>query len=262
MASYTNITVRELHDGQVVEIALGKPPANIVTMAVMQELSAELSRLSGDDYFHRLKLIMLTGQGDNFSYGASVEEHRADGVADMLPRFHALIAQMLECDVPTLARVKGLCLGGGLEVALACSMIYADADAKLGVPEISLGVFPPAASVLLPCKTGDSIVSEMVLTGKSIPAARLCDVGVVNHVADADQLDGAIDKLIARSILPRSASSLRIATRAARIGIRKHYALHIAEVESLYLKTLMATTDAVEGIEAFLEKRPPEWVGK
>jgi len=257
--NYEHIAVKELHDGQVVEIALGPSPANIVTTALMEEVSSEIKRLSEAEN-GRVKLIVLTGQGKHFSYGASVEEHQPADVGRMLPAFHSIIGQVLDCDIPTMAKVSGLCLGGGFELALACTFIVAAERAKFGTPEIKLGVFPPAATALLRCKVGDARLCEIVITGESYPAAELHSMGIVNRVADGDTLDDEVAAFIETHFLPRSASSLRIASRASRTPIRRYYHENIGDLEQLYLDTLMSTKDAVEGIAAFLEKRPPEWV--
>jgi cyclohexa-1,5-dienecarbonyl-CoA hydratase len=166
---------------------------------------------------------------------------------------------VLHADVPTLARVSGLCLGGGFELALACSMIWCDEEAKLGVPEITLGVFPPVASVLLPLKTSDAIAIDMILTGRTLSASEAARTGIVNRVVPAGTLDAALDDFVSTSILPASASSLRLAVAAARSRLRRRYGDEIARLESSYLGTLMSTHDAVEGIRAFLEKRKPVW---
>ena len=251
----SQITTELQHEGQTATICLGPPPGNIVTVALMDELSNALSQIDGS----RLKLIVVTGQGDHFSYGASVEEHQADLVREMLPRFHALVRQMLDLSYPTLAKVRGKCLGGGFEVALSCSMIAAAEAAEFATPEIKLGVLPPAASVLLPCKVGDSVVCETVLTGEAVSARRLHELGVVNIVAGDTELDDAVDAFVRDNILPKSAAAIQTACRVARIGIRDYFSRHIDAVEKLYLEQLMSTHDANEGIAAFLEKRTPQW---
>ena len=258
-----HITVSDLNDGQVVEVRLGPAPGNVIGMDLMEELSAEISRLSSDspENMH-VKLIIFTGEGDHFSYGASVEEHRPESVGAMLPRFHALIGQVLHCRIPTLARVSGLCLGGGFELALACSMIFCAEDAGLGVPEIQLGVFPPAASVLLPCKVGDSVACEIILSGQTYSADECGRLGIVNKVAAKESLEEMVSGFVEKHILPKSASSLKIACEVSRLPIREYYDGHIGAVEKIYLDTLMSTTDAVEGIASFLEKRSPRWVDK
>ncbi|MDH3215918.1 MAG: enoyl-CoA hydratase/isomerase family protein [Candidatus Krumholzibacteria bacterium] len=258
---YERIAVNELHDGQVVEIVFGPPPGNIVSADLIEEMSAELRRLDNNAPENKSrKLIILTGEGKHFSYGASVEEHRAENVAAMLPAFHSLIGQVVRCTIPTMAKVSGLCLGGGFELALACSLIFTAEDAKFGVPEIKLGVFPPAASVLLPCKAGDSAVCHLILTGATFTAADLHRLGIVNTVAQSTSLNDVTAEFVAKEILPKSASSLRIACEAARMAVVEYFDAHIETVEKLYLDRLMSTSDAVEGIEAFLDKRHPKWI--
>jgi cyclohexa-1,5-dienecarbonyl-CoA hydratase len=256
--SHQCISIREHYDGRVLEITLGPPPGNIVTMALLEELSAELDNVDNG----ARKLVVLTGEGKHFSFGASVEEHRADQVAAMLPRFHATIRKLLTCDIPTMAKVSGMCLGGGFELALACGMIACDKGAKLGVPEIKLGVFPPVAAVLLGCNVGDAFANEIILTGEAYPAETAWRMGIVNLVAADESLDDLVNGFIEKHILPKSASSLRLAFRVARERVREHYDQHIAAAEKLYLEELMSTADAVEGIEAFLAKREPKWVDR
>ena len=254
------VSVRETHGGAVRELILGGSKGNIVTEALVAELRARIGEATdGAGAGRGLKLLVIRGDGPHFSYGASVEEHLPGAVERMLPAFHALIGEMLHCDVPTLARVSGLCLGGGFEVALACAMIWCDDTAKFGVPEITLGVFPPVASALLPAKTADAVAADMILTGRPVSAAEAHRTGIVNTVVPAGTLDTALDDFIKMAILPRSASSLRFACAAARMRLRRRYTDDIAALESLYLGKLMSTHDAAEGIRAFLAKRTPEW---
>lgn len=254
---YETITVTSKFDGQVNEIALGPPPANIVTDRMMSEMASEIARYQREDTAG-VKAIVITGQGDHFSYGASVEEHQVDQIKYVLPRFHDLIGRILECPVPTIARIRGRCYGGGLEVALACSMIFADEKAVFAVPEIKLAVFPPVASLLLPFITGQSAASEIVLSGEEFSAADMNWFGVVGRVSEGD-LESAVDEFIEKSLLPKSASSLRFTQRVAMRSLATHYRTHIRSVERMYIDDLMATRDANEGIAAFLEKRKPEW---
>jgi cyclohexa-1,5-dienecarbonyl-CoA hydratase len=254
---YETISVTTKFDGQMVEIALGPAPANIVTGQLMAELSAELARY-GTDETAGVKAIVISGEGKNFSYGASVEEHRTELIKDILPRFHRLIGAILECPVTTIAKVRGLCLGGGFEVAIACSMVFADEEATLGVPEIQLGVFPPVAALLLPFITNQSAASEIVLSGEQFSAADMNWFGVVGRVSEGD-LDEAVDEFVEKNLIEKSALSLRFANRVTKRGIIEHYRSNIAAVERLYIDDLMATADANEGIASFLEKRKPEW---
>jgi len=253
---YAHITVEPANDGRVVHVTLGPPPGNIVTAAVVDELDNALEHANGDP---ACRLVVIRGAGDHFSYGASVDEHRPEKIQDMLPRFHAFIGRLIDSPVPTLAAVSGLCLGGGFEVALSCSLLFCDDSAKMGVPEIELGVFPPVASVLLPLRVGEARANRAVLTGEKLDAATANSWGLVSGVCPRGKLDATVREFIERRILPRSPSSLRIANRAVRSDTADHYRRHIADLERLYLDRLMQTSDAAEGIAAFLEKRKPRW---
>ena len=157
----------------------------------------------------------------------------------------------------TLAAVRGQCLGGGLELAGFCNRLFASPDAKLGQPEIALGVLAPVASVVLAERVGRSRAEDLCLSGRSLTAAEAERIGLVDEIAE-DPTEAALG--YAREyLLPRSASSLRIAVRALRSGFAERFRAQLAEVERLYLQELMSTTDALEGLQAFLEKRAPSW---
>ncbi len=254
---YELIKVTELHNGQVAEIRLSRPPANIVSAAMMKEISAALDAAQHDPH---KKLIILAGEGKHFSFGASVEEHKPEQVSKMLPQFHVFIGKIINSDVPTLAKVSGLCLGGGFEVAMACTFLFAGDKAKFAVPEIQLGVFPPVASALLPLKVGDVMSSQIILSGEQWSAGDLHKHGLINAVTETEALDQAVENFIKGSLLKKSARALRLGHRAARMVLADTYAQYIGRLEALYLQDLMATKDAVEGITSFLEKREPQWV--
>lgn len=248
-------TEKKFH-GQVVELTLDGPPANILTLRMMEALEREILKETENP---KLKLFTITGTGRHFSYGARVEEHLPDVVGKMLPIFHRMIGTILECPVPTLAKVSGLCLGGGFELVLACSLVYADETAEFGVPEIQLGVFPPVAAALLPAELPAHLASYLILTGDKVGAKILAQHGLVNHVAFAGSLESDVAEFVEKRILPKSASSLRLAHKAIQIARVRRYRDLIGTLEQLYLKDLMATHDGVEGIRAFVEKRSPRW---
>jgi cyclohexa-1,5-dienecarbonyl-CoA hydratase len=256
MMNHKLIEVTERNDGEITEIALGPPPANILSAAMMEEISAQLRE---DAAKPQKKLVIFTGQGKHFSFGASVEEHTAERVGDMLPKFHSMIGDLLNCDIPTLARVSGQCLGGAFELVLACDLIFAAGGAKLGVPEMQLGVFPPVACVLVPLKCSGQLALEMAMTGQSFSAEELHRQGLINKVVDAEKLDETVSSFFEKQIHPKSASSLRMTKAAAAMMMREQYKAYIGKIESLYLKDLMSTADATEGLKAFLENRAPEW---
>jgi cyclohexa-1,5-dienecarbonyl-CoA hydratase len=241
-------------DGMLLRLRLARPKANIVDAAMIEALRSALGEhMSGA----RLRAVLLDAEGPHFSFGASVEEHLPESCARMLRQLHSLILQLLESPVPVLVAVRGQCLGGGLEVAAAGHLIFAAPDAKMGQPEIKLGVFAPAASCLLPERIGQARAEDLLFSGRAIGAEEAHRIGLVNVLAD-DPEAAALD-YFERFLAPLSASSLRFAVRAARAGFVSRVAAKLASVERLYLEDLMATCDAVEGLNAFIEKRPPNW---
>ena len=175
----------------------------------------------------------------------------------MLKKLHALITQMLEYPVPIIAAVHGQCLGGGLELACASGLIIAAPDTRLGQPEISLAVFAPAASCLLPERIGQSQAEMMLLSGQSVDAEMARQTGLVDEISD-EPTEAALAWIDA-NIIGKSASSLRIAISAARHDYIARIREKLQAVEAMYLDELMKTNDAVEGLNAFLEKRKPVW---
>ena len=254
--TYETLSVGELHDGAVCEIGFNTPPANILSAQMMAEIEAHLAL---EEENADRKLIIFKGEGDHFSFGASVVEHQRDQVGAMLPAFHRLMGKILNHPIPTLAKVSGQCLGGGFELALVCSFILASENAKFATPEIQLGVFPPVAALLLPHMSSSMFACKMVLTGAKASAKELFQAGIVTDVSSEGQLDNDTIAFAESQILPKSASSLRFAHRATRMALSRQYEAHIGELEQLYLQDLMASHDANEGIRAFLEKRPMEW---
>ncbi|HKW13009.1 MAG TPA: enoyl-CoA hydratase/isomerase family protein [Candidatus Krumholzibacteria bacterium] len=250
------VTVNDDHDGRVREIVLGGKRGNLITESLVEDFRAVMRSAATD---RRLKLIIITGDRNLFSYGADVGEHLPEQIAKVLPLFHKLIGELLACDVPTLARVSGYCLGGGFEIALACSMLWCDKTAKLGLPEISLGVFPPVAAVLLPLKTSRTVAADLMLTGRVISGPEAHTLGIANTVMPRSLFTAQLRDFIVTYILSKSASSLRHANVAVMAGVRQRYQEEIPAMEKLYLDKLIRTHDAIEGAQAFLEKRVPDW---
>jgi cyclohexa-1,5-dienecarbonyl-CoA hydratase len=159
-----------------------------------------------------------------------------------------------------MAIVRGQCLGGGMELALFCNFIMADSTAMFGQPEIILGVFPPPASIMLPKKVGQTCADDLVLTGRSIDAVEAKRIGLLTLLTDeGTDLWDAVTKWIERHILPKSAESLRTANAAVRTDFFRGVREDFPKMEGLYLKELMESCDANEGIKAFMDKRKPEW---
>ncbi len=241
-------------DEQILRLQLARPKANIIDAEMISVLSASLANHAADK---QLMAVVLDADGPHFSFGASVEEHLPEQCAEMLKKINALIMQMIEYPVPIVAAVQGQCLGGGLEVACAATPIIAAPDAMLGQPEISLAVIAPAASCLLPERIGQTQAEMLLLSGKSIDAERAKQIGLVDEVSESPT-DAAL-AWIDENIIGKSASSLRIALRAARRDYIERIRSELKIIERMYLDTLMQTKDPVEGLNAFLEKRDPVW---
>jgi len=254
--AYELIKVEEKHGGAVTEIILSSHPGNVLELAMMREIATQMKI---DEQNPHKKLIVFSAEGKHFSFGASVEEHTADKIGEMLPNFHTFIGDIIKCPIPTLAKVSGLCLGGAFEFVLACTFICADESAKFGLPEIVLGVFPPPACVLLPERAGDALAAQMILTGDQFPASKFANDGFLTMLVEKGGLGDAVDKYFEKQFLSKSASSIRFAHKASRLNLVDLYEKQIGKAQRLYIDELMKTSDANEGIGAFLEKRSPVW---
>ena len=241
-------------EGRLLRLRLSRPKANIIDAAMIAALDKALTDHLGNA---NLGAMLLDAEGPHFSFGASVEEHAPDKCADMLRAIHALVLRLVESPVPVLIAVRGQCLGGGLEVAMAGHLIFTTPDAALGQPEMKLGVFAPAASCLLPEKIGQAAADDLLLSGRSIDGAEAHRLGLVNMVAPDPE--AAALAFFDAHLAGKSASSLAFAARAARLGFADRIRTKLAAVEHVYLEKLMATRDSVEGLHSFLEKRPPRW---
>ncbi|MEO0035808.1 MAG: hypothetical protein RLZZ501_1831 [Pseudomonadota bacterium] len=251
------LSVRPERDGALLRLTLARPKANIIDAAMIAALDHALAAAEADP---GLKAVLLDHDGPHFSFGASVAEHLPDQCAAMLAGLHALILRMVALPLPILVALRGQCLGGGLEVACAGTLLFAAPDARLGQPEIQLGVFAPAASCLLPERIGPAAAEALLLSGQPIDAAEAARLGLVHRVAE-DPVAAAL-AWFDHGVAAHSPSSLRFALRAARLDRVERVRARLAAVEALYLDGLMATRDAAEGLTAFLDKRPAVWEGR
>ncbi len=248
------VRVEEQEDGALWHVFLDAPKANILDATMVGSLRA-VFRLAAEA--PDLKAVCLEGSGSHFSFGASVEEHRPDKVADMLSSFHGLFRDMSASAVFVLAALRGQCLGGGLELAAFAHRVICAPDTKLGQPEIRLGVIAPAASVILPQRMGRPGAEDLCISGRVIGADEARSAGLVDEIAEDPT--GAAFAYVRANLLPHSAASLRRAVRAVRLSFDRRLHDDLEAIERLYLDDLCACGDAVEGIQAFLEKRRPVW---
>jgi cyclohexa-1,5-dienecarbonyl-CoA hydratase len=240
-------------DGRVARVVLAAPKANVLDRAMIEDLESLFAQLAPR---RDLCAIVIAADGPHFSFGASVEEHLPEHIEGAPARLGALLRRVAAAPAPTIAAVRGQCLGGGFELVLACDLIVAEEDAQLGAPEIKLGVFPPAASALLPVRIGIAGASSLILTGLSWNGARAMQQGLVARTAPPGQLASSVDAFLDEAFLPRSPTAVRYAARAVRRGVIRVLDEDLPELDRLYLDELMREADAVDGIRAFLERKP------
>jgi cyclohexa-1,5-dienecarbonyl-CoA hydratase len=240
---------------RIATLTLDRPPLNVLDIATSRALAETVHGLAGLD---DVGVLVVAGRGKAFSAGVDVGEHQPATAAAMLRAFHAFCRGLLEFPRPTIARVHGAALGGGCEVVLCCDIAVASAAAKLGQPEIALGVFPPLAAVLLPRIAGRRAAAETILWGEVWPATEALRLGLVSEVVAADALEARVAARAERATT-LSGAALRQARRALRRGAVGPLDEALRTAEEAYLNDLMRTEDAGEGLQAFLEKRPPVW---
>lgn len=238
--------------GALLRLRLARPKANILDAAMLAALAAALAEPGLG-----VRGILIDAEGPHFSYGASVAEHLPDACASMLRGFHDVLLRLLEAPAPVLVAVRGQCLGGGMELALTATRLFAAPDAQFGQPEIRLGVFAPAASCLLPGRIGQPAAEALLLSGASLGAEAARAAGLVQEIA-ADPEAAAL-AWYAANLADKSATSLAHGLRAARAPLVAAARVRLAALERQYLDELMQGADANEGLRAFLDHRPPRW---
>ncbi|MBW1942124.1 MAG: enoyl-CoA hydratase/isomerase family protein [Deltaproteobacteria bacterium] len=251
--SYEHIQV-ELKDG-LGTITLNRPPVNILNIAMMEEINSTLKEWQG---MKDLKVVLFRARGKCFSAGVDVGEHMGGLAPKMIETFHNIFRYMDKLGIPTAASVYGSCLGGGCELAIFCDVVIASESAKLGQPEIQVGVFPPIAAQVMPRIIGRKAASDLVLSGRIIGAEEALQMGLVNRVVKEEDLEKETREFL-RPYLKLSAEVLRLTKKAITVGLMDDLEPSLQAIEDIYLKELMETHDAHEGLNAFLEKRKPTW---
>lgn len=240
--------------GTLLRLRLARPKANLIDVAMTEAIDAALAAHQNDRH---LRAVLLDHEGPSFSYGASIAEHLPEPCPAMLRGMHAMVRRLVEFPLPVLVAIRGWCLGGGLELACAGHLLFAGPDAMLGQPEIKLAVFAPAGSCLLPERIGQAKADEMLFSGDPMTAAQALDCGLINHLAEDPEV--AALAWFDRHLAPHSASALRRATIASRRDTAARIRAKLDWVERYYLDDLMALDDPIEGLKAFMEKRPAKW---
>ena len=247
--------LRCAEDGAVLRVTLARPPLNILTIDMMEELNAALEAAVARP---RLKVVLLAAEGKAFSAGVAIEDHQGDRVKPMLESFHRIFRQLQSLDCVTVASVQGAALGGGAELATFCDVVIAADTATLGQPEIKVGVFPPIAALHYPVRVGPHRALRLLLTGEVIGAAEAERIGLVNRVVPEHRLKEAEEALLGK-LLDLSSVAIRASKMAMAVSFNELFERALDEIEAIYLNELVPTEDGREGLQAFLEKRAPVW---
>ena len=239
----------------VARIALNRPKHNVFNIEMMQELTELLAQLNDDA---ELKCVVIAAQGASWCAGVEVSDHKPELAPDMIRVFDALLKQIHALGVPSIAAVHGACLGGGMEVAIACDMIVASKAAIFGQPEIKLGFLPPYAAVRLPHLVGPAKAIEICTTGRRYSAEAVYTMGLVAELLEADAFEEGLEKLI-KEIGHCSPLIIRLNKKAVNQHLGMDIDTAMESVSDMFLNQLMKTKDTLEGIKSFEEKRRPEW---
>jgi len=253
MTAYEYLKVKKSND--IARITFDRPKHNILNIDMMAEFNTELDLLRTDN---SLKCVVIRGEGPSWCAGVEVADHKPETAPDMIAAFNGIFKRIEKIQVPVIAAVHGACLGGGMEVAIACDIVVGAKSATFGQPEIKLGFFPPYAAVRLPQLVGPARAIEVCTTGKRYSAEEAQQMGFVAYVAEDDKFTETVDQLISE-IRTSSPLIIRLNKRAVKTHLGLSFTDALEGVSNLFLNELMKTEDTLEGIRSFEEKRRPEW---
>jgi enoyl-CoA hydratase len=250
-----------------------KPPLAVVTLnrpkvlnALNEQSLSELEQVFRDIQGNKdIRAVLITGAGEKaFVAGADIRELAAlsalDGEQAAL-RGQRVFSLIENCGKPVIACINGFALGGGCELALACTLRIASTTAKLGQPEVKIGIIPGyGGTQRLPRLVGKGAALKMILTGEPVSAAEALRIGLVDEVVEPDQLLPRGEQL-AHTIAAMPPLAIRDCMRAIHSGFDLHLSTGL-ELEASLFGLACATNDKAEGTQAFLEKRAPVWTGK
>lgn len=265
MPAWTTLDLHRRGDGVAV-LTMNRPAVfNAFDETLIAELDTAFERLAGDD---AVRAIVLAGAGKHFSAGADLQwmqraaaaSHEAN-LADAR-RFAAMLERIASCPKPTIARVQGAALGGGVGLACACDLAVAADVASFSVSEARMGILPAVIGPHLVNAVGIREARRLALTASRIGAAEALRIGLVQQVVPADALDAAVDAVIADLLACGPTAQAEIKQLYARLAPGPQGLRDWADVRELTAQTIArvrATPEAREGFAAFLGKRPPQW---
>jgi len=242
-------------------VKINRPPVNALNSEVVTEIHQMFDELEKDE---QVKVIILTGEGKAFVAGADISEmvdFGPEGGAEFSKKGQAAFDKIENTPKPVIAAINGFALGGGCEIAMACDIRIAVEGAKLGQPEVNLGVIPGfAGTQRLPRLVGKGKAKELIFTGNMVTAEEAEQIGLVNQVLTAEELMNTA-KEMAKTIASKGPAAVRAAKLAINEGVNYELSKGL-EIENRAFAKLFETEDQKEGMKAFLEKRKPEWKDK
>jgi cyclohexa-1,5-dienecarbonyl-CoA hydratase len=242
-------------DGPLARVTFTHPPLNVFDFQQMDELADALKQIEPRP---AISTVILTGSDRAFSAGVDVAVHTPELVQEMLRKFHGLILGVAKLPKITIAEVRGACLGGGAELAMVCDMCFTAEEAKWGFPEIALGCYPPVACTALAAVVGEKRAADLIFTGRVFSGLEAAVWGLANEACDGGELQRAIDRTL-QHLFKLSPAALACAKKAFYAWDSIHLDKGLARAEKIYIEELMQTDDVKEGIQAWLEKRKPQW---
>ncbi len=253
-----NDTIIVRGQGAVAHLAINRPKSmNAFNLGMIAGLRAALRAIEGDPAY---RALVISGEGGNFAAGADIDGMVGQEPVEARKRtFNQAYHEVENFSLPVIAAIEGYALGGGLELALACDLRVCGPTAKLGFPEIRLGIFPGAGGTQRLAKLiGPARAKEMIYFGDSIDARTALSYGLCSRVVEGDPVREAL--AMAGTLAARPAAALQYAKRAVNFGIGRDIRTGVAYEEEAW-SALFSTADQKEGMRAFLEKRKPEFEG-
>lgn len=239
----------------VAYITLAAPPLNIMTCALMEELSDALEQVAGNP---ALKAVAFTAGGKAFSAGADVGEHRPEQAARLISVFSRLFRLLGALEVPIVMAVDGAALGAGFELVMMADVLLATEKARFGQPEIRLAFFAPVGVAYLPERVGRAKALEITCSGRTYGAEEMQACGLVTRVVPSAELPAAVEAVL-DDFRAASPAIMRLNVRTLKRLRGLPFEEARREAERVFLDELIATEDVREGIAAFFDKRRPEW---
>ncbi len=242
-------------DNGVARLTLARPDHNLLNEAMLREIADGIFFAGEHD---DIKLIVLDSACKVFSGGVDIGEYTTQRVYQMLDAFHAAFAGMLEVSKPVVCVVNGPAIGGGAELAAFGDLVIATPKARFAQPEITIGVFPPLASTILPFLVGPKRALEIILTGEAVTAERALELGLVTRLVPEAKLESTVNELVSR-IAGHSGPVLAMAKKAILGGMGLSLRDGLKQSMNIFLNELYRLEDSQEGLRALVEKRKPNW---